>query len=451
MAISLATSLQYQAATGPPAFPKFLRRYVEEIYKPAYADWDVILDVGATDGFAKVFNMLLELGDSLLVEEWTYPGAMNAYMPYEVNTVALKMDAEGVIPEYMENVLANWDDSKGRRPRVFYTVPTGQNPTGATMLGDRKKAIYAIASKYDVVIVEDEPYYTLFLGKYQQQGTNATPLQQRQIELEKQEGKEGNAAFIESLPPTYLTVDTEGRVIRLDTFSKTSCPGSRLGWITSSPIFVERLTRIAEASTQAPSGFATAMTITMLNTWGWDGYMRWLRGIKAAYKMRRDWMCDALADQFHLEFDDGALNPLVRDTAGLGRGFTAYAKHPTGSAEAKWDEKRGVVSSRGTPLCSFIPPTAGMFIFLAVHLDQHPDYHLLGNDADDVLMGKLWRELAEHLVLFAPGIGFDSKGPHNIGGKGVGYFRISYSIITYEESRSATATFAKVLTKFLRA
>lgn len=219
MAIQLATSLQYQAATGPPAFPKFLRRYVETIFRPAYADWDVLLDVGATDGFGKVFNMLLELGDSILVEEWSYPGAMNAYEPFEVNVVALKMDGQGVLPDYMEETLANWDDTKGKRPRVFYTVPTGQNPTGATMLGERKKAIYDICAKYDIVIVEDDPYYTLFVGDWIPQGRRATPLAQRLADAERKEGKEGQDAFLKSLPPSYLTFDTEGRVIRLDVSS----------------------------------------------------------------------------------------------------------------------------------------------------------------------------------------------------------------------------------------
>lgn len=199
------------------------------------------------------------------------------------------------------------------------------------------------------------------------------------------------------------------------------------------------------------------MTMMLMNTWGWDGEVRWLRGIKATYRMRRDWMCDALTNAFHVESDDtsmtGGANPLVLDVATFGRGFTAYAKHAEGSSAATWDEKRGVTTGGRKPLFSFIPPTSGMFVFLAVHLDQHPDFAALGgnDDATNVLMDKLWRELAEHLVLFAPGVTFDAGGVHNIGGQGVGYFRVSYSIITYEQANTAVKTFAKVLTKFLHA
>jgi aromatic amino acid aminotransferase I len=94
-----------------------------------------------------------------------------------------------------------------------------------------------------------------------------------------------------------------------------------------------------------------------------------------------------------------------------------------------------------------------MFVFLAVHLDEHPDYHSLernGEDATRKLLEKLWQTLADRLVLFAPGWAFDANGPHAIGGKGVGYFRLSFSIATYEENRKAIGTFAKVLNEFYR-
>lgn len=94
-----------------------------------------------------------------------------------------------------------------------------------------------------------------------------------------------------------------------------------------------------------------------------------------------------------------------------------------------------------------------MFVFLAVHLSEHPDYEALvqrGEDATRFLMDRLWRELAEDLVLFAPGWGFDAHGPHAIGGEGVGYFRLSYSIVTYEQTRTAIETFGRILTKFYR-
>nr|KIR85626.1 hypothetical protein I308_04323 [Cryptococcus tetragattii IND107] len=216
--------------------------------------------------------MLLEVGDAILVEEWTYPGAENTFIPYETERVPIKMDGQGLLPEHLENVLGGWNESERgkKRPRVLYTIPTGQNPTGATMMAERKKAIYEVCQKYDVVICEDEPYYCLYTGEWTPKGVESdmSILAQRRLKAEKKDGPDGNQAFLDALPPSFLAFDTDGRVIRMDTFSKTSAPGSRLGWITTSPIFIERLTRATEASTQAPSGFATALTMRMIQQWG---------------------------------------------------------------------------------------------------------------------------------------------------------------------------------------
>jgi len=128
----------------------FLREYVNKMYKPGYADWDVLINVGNTDGWAKIVGMLVERGDAILVEEWTYPSAINTFMPYETETVAIKIDGEGIIPEHLEHVMSTWDEqARGKqRPHVLYTIPTGQNPTGATMMAERKKAVYNVCQKW---------------------------------------------------------------------------------------------------------------------------------------------------------------------------------------------------------------------------------------------------------------------------------------------------------------
>lgn len=71
----------------------------------------------------------------------------------------------------------------------------------------------------------------------------------------------------------------DGRVVRMDSFSKTIAPGSRLGWFTANPLFCERLLRISETSTQAPCGFGQVL-ITQLVAMEWQlpGYARWLNG-----------------------------------------------------------------------------------------------------------------------------------------------------------------------------
>lgn len=114
-----------------------------------------------------------------------------------------------------------------------------------------------------------------------------------------------------SLVPTYLQLDTQARVIRLETFSKVShrpaigewqeihtdrilsqtiAPGLRLGFFVASPLFVERLIRATEVGTQAPSGWSQAIVLELLKKWSSEGYIKWLRSVKDAYTTRRDWM-----------------------------------------------------------------------------------------------------------------------------------------------------------------
>lgn len=143
------------------------------------------------------------------------------------------------------------------------------------MSAERKKIIYEICCRYDVIIVEDDPYYFLQAGPYQlpssRVSTTSTP---------------SDDEFLASLVPSFLAYDYQGRVIRIDTFSKTICPGSRLGWITSNALFGERLLRAFESVSQAPSGFSQSLVAKLLvDEWKMPGYFRWLKGIQVSFHL----------------------------------------------------------------------------------------------------------------------------------------------------------------------
>jgi aromatic amino acid aminotransferase I len=162
----------------------------------------------------------------------------------------------------------------------LYTVPSGQNPTGATQSLERRRAIYEVARRHDVFILEDEPYYYL---QMQEPGTEAP----KSVE-----------AFLEGLIPTYLSMDVDGRVMRMDSFSKVVVPGSRMGWITASEQIVERFIRHAEVANQGPNGFSQVILHKLLDEqWGHEGYFRWLMNLRLEYTKRRDAM-SAACDEF---------------------------------------------------------------------------------------------------------------------------------------------------------
>ena len=262
----------------------------------------------------------------------------------------------------------------------------GHNPTGGVLPLERRRQLYALCSKYDVIIIEDDPYWYLqypsaAAEEARSRGLPPPPASSSSEEEDTstttaaantQERKSGYA-FLDSLEPSYLSIDVDGRVVRLDTFSKTVAPGCRMGWMTAAPAIIERLLRINEASTQQPSGFVQVVVAgALMGTqpasaragfaaalqraglsprardtfagWRVDGWVRWLEGLRAEYERRMVAMCRAL--------DDGA-HELKHQT-------------PVRPADADW----GVITK--TRLFDFRWPRGGMFVWLRMRFETHP-------------------------------------------------------------------------------
>lgn len=223
----------------------------------------------------------------------------------------------------------------------------------------------------DIIIVEDDPYYFL---QFPSSGLNG----------ESNAQIVPNEVFIDSLSPSFLRYDYQGRVIRLESFSKTLAPGLRLGFFVANPVFTERLLRASEVETQDPSGLSQAFVFSLLQSWGQDGYIRWLQSIRIQYQQRRDWMVAAFAKEFEL-LPAGE----CADIPGA-QGVVAVLKSPNETKKA-------------VPVFSFVPPTGGMFIWAKLYLFSNPSFKKLlkqGNalDPEQTFADQLWHEMIEGLV-----------------------------------------------------
>jgi aromatic amino acid aminotransferase I len=277
----------------------------------------------------------------------------------------------------------------------------GQNPTGGTLSLERRKKIYALCQKYDVLIIEDDPYYFLQMPDY---GSTRT---ENQSESE----------FLGSLIPSYLRIDTDGRVLRCDSFSKVIAPGSRAGWITAAPVFIERLTRHAEVGTQATSGWAQSFIAKLLiDEWGMQGWIEWLKGLGGEYTKRRDYIVGAMNKEFALDSADDA------------------------------EESEYVVVSQPKRLISFVPPMAGMFLWIRVALEQHPRY----NKRNSVeLMDELWKRLAvTEDLLIAPGRMFAASDDQR--DEAAKYFRVAFSVGEEDEVDEMVKRFGRAVRWFFK-
>lgn len=440
--VNLATALQYGMATGLPQLQKFIKDFVEKVYQPAYSDCTIMAHIGNTDGWSRVMQTVLNPGEGFLTEEWTYPSVVASSKPYGIHAVPVAMDKDGMSSVDLRKVLSEWDEKvRGCKryvqslmdvnlantcvsPRVIYTVPIGQNPCGSTMEATRKKEIYNICVEYDIIIVEDDPYFFL------QQGEYIPKASQRSQDVQSE------ADWLASLAPSYLKFDYEGRVIRLDTFSKYIAPGSRLGWHTCNPMFAERLERQGETSAQAPNGFGQSLITQLLTTWGQEGYVRWLHGLAVQYKTRRDYFIDCLADEFHLEASTSNVSFWKNMVC-----YDAYAK-PSGR-NLLMSEK----GSLGTKFFSFVPPTSGMFLWIQIHFENHPAYR---NQGDESLEIQLWTKIADAGVLISPGWFFAADVENPPTDEMEGHFRISFSNCDFETLKKAASIIAKVTQEFFK-
>jgi DNA-binding transcriptional MocR family regulator len=119
----------------------------------------------------------------------------------------------------------------------------GHNPTGLVLSLERRSDIYAACSKYDVIIVEDDPYWYLQFPSAEVDQAKSRNQPAPKVASRLEPAKSSGYPYLDSLMPSFLSLDTDGRVVRLDTFSKTVAPGCRLGWITAQPELVERYVR----------------------------------------------------------------------------------------------------------------------------------------------------------------------------------------------------------------
>lgn len=214
---------------------------------------DILITQGAQQAIDLVARLLLEPGDRVLVEGPTYFGALQVFEPYAVRIEAVPLDEEGVQLEQLEELLA-----RQPRPKLFYTVPTFQNPAGVTMSLERRRAFVELAERYGVPIVEDDPYGDL---------------------------------WYETLPPPPLRAFSED-ILSLGSFSKTLAPGLRVGWLVAPRHLMKPLIDAKEAADiQSDRLLQRAIAAVITSPW----YEEHLTAARQVYATRCRTLADALA------------------------------------------------------------------------------------------------------------------------------------------------------------
>lgn len=259
-------SMQYAPSNGLPHLRDQIAGLMTADGTPCTGE-DVLILQGSQQGLDFAARMLIDPGDVIVTEDPTFLGALIAFAPSQPGYAVVPVDADGMQTGQLETIL-----KANPKVRMIYTVPEFQNPTGVTLSLDRRRQLIALANAYDLVVLEDTPY--------------------RQIRFSG-----------ESLP-TLKSLDTEGRVIHLGSFSKVLVPGLRIGWAVASPDLLARMGLLKVAADTQTSTLNMAAASLFLDRHDLAAHVATLR---SAYAGKKEAMLDAI--RRHLPQEIAATDP----------------------------------------------------------------------------------------------------------------------------------------------
>jgi hypothetical protein len=250
-------AMQYAPSDGLPRLREQVADLMTADGTPCGAD-DVLILQGSQQGLDFAARMLVNPGDVVVTEDPTFLGALIAFAPAEPRYAAVPVDGDGMRTDVLEGVL-----QATPRARMVYTVPDFQNPTGVTLSLARRRHLIDLANRHDLIVLEDTPY--------------------RQIR------------FAGDSLPTLKSLDTEGRVIHLGSFSKVLVPALRIGWAVASPDLLSRLKLLKVAADTQTSTLNMAAASLFLDR---HDLMAHVATLRAAYARKKDAMLDAIRRHF---------------------------------------------------------------------------------------------------------------------------------------------------------
>ncbi len=252
-----AKALQYGSAQGDVQLREAICEVMALEGIEAEAE-NVIVTVGSQQALDLLARIFIDPGDIVLTEGPTYVTAIGTFSSYQAEIIHLAMDEAGLIPAALREMLAQLK-TQGRIPKLLYTVPTFQNPTGVSLSVARRAEIIEICESHGILIIEDNPYGLL--------GFDAQPL------------------------PALRSMCSSNSVIYLGSFSKTLAPGLRVGWALAPPAVRDKLVLAAESAMLSHSCFTQMVVLKYLSTHPW---MDQLTVYRTTYQARFQAMQKAL-------------------------------------------------------------------------------------------------------------------------------------------------------------
>jgi DNA-binding transcriptional MocR family regulator len=219
---------------------------------------DVVVTTGSQQALFILSQILVDMDETVCMESPSYMGAIMAFDPVRPKYIEVPTDDKGIVPEQLDKILAS-DDSI----RMIYVIPEFQNPTGITWPVERRKQFMDVINKYDVTVLEDDPY--------------------------------GEIRYDIDKLPSLKSMDTQGKVVFLGSFSKIFMPGLRLGWIVANPQIVDKFIKYKQAVDLGTSTFGQRQAAYFCQMFDMEKH---IKDICALYGKRRTLMYDSMKKYF---------------------------------------------------------------------------------------------------------------------------------------------------------
>ena len=251
-------ALQYSLTEGYQPLRNTMKDFTFNKYGVGKEFDELIIVSGAQQGIELTSKVLCNEGDTIICENPSFIGSLNSFRSYNTHLVGVEMDDDGIRIEELEEALQSNPNTK-----FIYVIPNFQNPTGKTMSYDKRKSVYELAKKYQVMILEDNPY--------------------------------GDLRFEGEDLPSIKSMDTEGIVIYVGSFSKVLAPGMRVGYLIAHQDIVGKITVAKQSSDVHSNILAQMICHQFVTNYDIEGH---LEKLKAIYKRKCTLMLDEMDKHF---------------------------------------------------------------------------------------------------------------------------------------------------------
>jgi DNA-binding transcriptional MocR family regulator len=261
----------------------------------------VVATNGSMQADAFLFQQLVQAGDTVVIEAPTYDRTLLSLQKLGADLLAIPVEADGLDVHALERALQS-----GARPKLAHVIPNFHNPAGATLSLEKRRKLVELAREYDFYVFEDDPYVELRF--------------------------EGEAL------PTMLSIDDSDNVVYASSFSKTVCPGIRVGYLAGPEGLIKDIRKTATETYISPSMVSQAIVAEFCNSGAIQGS---IETVKTALQERRDRTAEAL------ERDFGDEARFVKPEGG----YFLWVDLPDGTDGAALDSaarERGVIYVKGT-------------------------------------------------------------------------------------------------------